>query len=109
MAIEQKARLYGTSIFDGLDFDSISILGDSPPRLVSAIDLNPSDLRVRNAKRLRQMLGGLPFSKLYGDFAAASVARQEVVQSSMEGKIRRFHFLPLYSSHRHILGGLVVK
>ena len=84
MTVKQEARLDGTAIFDGMDFDSISVLCDSPQRLIPPVDLYLSDLRVRHSQRLGQMLDGLPPSKVNSDLTLSLVSSDEIVQPAVK-------------------------
>ena len=84
MTIEQKARLDEAAIFDGIKFDSISILCDTPQRVIPTLDLYPSDLGVRYPQRFGQMLDGLPPSKINDDPVLFPVSSQEIVQPAVE-------------------------
>src|SRR5687768_6662148 len=65
--VEQEARLERASIWDRMDLDLVSILGDRRERSLLTIDLHVSNLRMRHPQRLHQMLDGLPPAKLYAD------------------------------------------
>ncbi len=91
MIIEHKARLHGTSIWDGMDVDLVTILGDRIQRSFLTIDLYRSDLRVRHPQRLSQMLHGLSLAKLHLDRLAPLIARQKIVQSTEELEKGRAH------------------
>jgi hypothetical protein len=84
MAIKQETRLHWTAVFDGMNFDSISVFRDPDWRFLPPIDLNPSNLRVRHPQRLSQMFDALPFPEVNRNRPSLLMLWQKVVQPAME-------------------------